>query len=455
MRIHLSTKLYLQFAAFLLISACSPGSPPSMEGFVDFQSFISDITKASASDYLGKPGVRVENAKEFDAMKAHILSMYEGVTVENSFIENDQFVDCIPIDQQPGLKRLKLPLQKADRNPPKPDISPSNQRAPAGVELAGETRDNIDITLKKGATDRFGKEMFCKEGTIPMRRLTLREMTRFKTLNQFFAKGSLKDDFSLGSKRAPHALNLPEDETHYYARGVQYVNSFGGDSWLNLWSPSVASDQMSLSQQWFVGGEGDKKQTVEAGWQVYPNRWDGNNAALFIYYTTAGYNDNSGCYNKECDGFVQIANNVYLGRGFTQYSSENGTQWGFNLQWKRNTDGNWWLFYRGPGDYIAVGYYPKSLWKDGQLASKATKIAYGGEDTGQQSAKQMGSGKKADQGWQKAAFQNMVFYIDTSSVSQWASLNKDESNPDCYTADIHNIYGDWGTFLYFGGPSCN
>src|SRR5215831_13416008 len=37
-------------------------------------------------------------------------------------------------------------------------------------------------------------------------------------------------------------------------------------------------------------------------------------------------------------------------------------------------------------------------------------------------------------------------------VSQWAKLDKYESNPDCYTADVHNITGNWGTYIFFGGP---
>ena len=93
---------------------------------------------------------------------------------------------------------------------------------------------------------------------------------------------------------------------------------------------------------------------------------------------------------------------------------------------------------------LAVGYYPHSLYGNGTLATKATKIAFGGEDTGQLSAKQMGSGQKANAGWQKPAYQNMIFYIDTNTTSQWANLDKYESNPDCYTTDLHDIYGNWG-----------
>jgi Neprosin len=58
----------------------------------------------------------------------------------------------------------------------------------------------------------------------------------------------------------------------------------------------------------------------------------------------------------------------------------------------------------------------------------------------------MGSGRKSNEGWQKAAFQNLILYIDTSTVSQWADLDEYESNPECYTADIHNITGNWGTY---------
>jgi hypothetical protein len=41
----------------------------------------------------------------------------------------------------------------------------------------------------------------------------------------------------------------------------------------------------------------------------------------------------------------------------------------------------------------------------------------------------------------------MIFHIDTNTTSQWANLDKYESNRDCYTTDLHNIYCDWGTFV--------
>jgi Neprosin len=429
----------------LPVAACTRTRvvPPPAQPFTPFAAFIANVQAAQPIAFVGQPGFAVESAAAFADMKAHVLQLYAGVTARNTFVGSDrQLVDCIPLDQQPGLRPPGRPRVQLSRDVPRQAAAGAEQR---GDSRLPSTRRSEDITLKRGDRDRLGNAMFCESGTIPLVRLTLERVAAFRTLAAFLSKDDGEKD-----------PNRPGDDSdHYYARGVQFVDSLGGDSWLNVWSPTVNAGRMSLSQQWFVNGEGDAKQTIEAGWQVMPGHWNTNNAVLFIYHTTKNYTDKSGCYNIECSGFVQIANNVYLGHGFTNYSAIDGTQWGFNIQWKRHTDGNWWMFYKGPGDYIAVGYFPSSLYGDGGLATKATKIAFGGEDTGKPSALEMGSGRKAAEGWQKAAYQNMIFYIDTNTTSQWAKLDKYESNPDCYTADVHNIFGNWGTYIFFGGPKCN
>ena len=429
----------------LLIAGCAKWRGPAPRppaAFQAFGTFLAGVQSAPPGAFVGQPGFAVESAAAFAEMKAHLLELYRGVAPRSSFVGPDrQLVDCIPIDQQPGLRPPGHPRVELSRDVPRSAAAALERRGDS--RLSGQRRSE-DIILRPGLRDHVGNEIFCQPGTIPLLRLTMERMASFRTLEAFLSKSD--------GERDP---NRPADDSdHYYARGVQFVDNLGGDSWLNLWSPTVSAGRMSLSQQWFVSGEGEAKQTIEGGWQVMPGTWHIDNAALFIYHTTKGYAKDSGCYNIECSGFVQIANNIYLGRGFTNYSSIDGGQWGFNLQWKRHTDGNWWLFYKGPGDYIAVGYFPSSLYGDGALAAKATKIAFGGEDTGKPSALEMGSGRKASEGWQKAAYQNMIFYIDTNTTSQWATLDKYESNPDCYTADVHNIFGSWGTYLFFGGPKC-
>jgi hypothetical protein len=93
----------------------------------------------------------VESEAAFEEMKRHILFLYDGVTPRHTFLGRDnQFVDCIPIEQQPGLRHPRLGKIPLQMEAPKPSLA---------------------------------------AGTIPMRRVTLQEMTRFRTLDEFFAKG--------------------------------------------------------------------------------------------------------------------------------------------------------------------------------------------------------------------------------------------------------------------------
>jgi hypothetical protein len=71
--------------------------------------------------------------------------------------------------------------------------------------------------------------------------------------------------------------------------------------------------------------------------------------------------------------FVQVSHNWFLGGTFTNYSTPGGQQWEFHMQWKF-TGGNWWLFLQGSGGVDAVGYYPGSIYRGGQLTRNATTI---------------------------------------------------------------------------------
>ena len=49
-------------------------------------------------------------------MRQHLLNLYAGVTVRNSFVGSDgQIVDCFQIDQQPGLRGIVAPSPEETR----------------------------------------------------------------------------------------------------------------------------------------------------------------------------------------------------------------------------------------------------------------------------------------------------------------------------------------------------
>ncbi|KIJ97736.1 hypothetical protein K443DRAFT_123962 [Laccaria amethystina LaAM-08-1] len=416
---------------------------------VPFGQFLATVRAANFQQWRHSA---VDSEASFNQMKAHVLDIYSGVgTVKHSFLHDGRYADCIDIHRQPSL--AGRPLATAP-------IAPLNQPPATSGGPTGPTAP-IDSPLTQNLKDPFGNDISCPDGTIPFARLTLERLTAFPTLAGFFAKSTT------GAGRAPHATRELEGELegrgpaaqpHLYAYGFQQVTNYGGHSWLNLWNPI---GDFSLSQQWYVGGSGANLQTAEGGWVVYPQHFS-TKAVLFIFFTPDDYT--TGCYNLECKAFVQISNKWFLGGTFDQYSVTGDGQRGFDLQWKL-FGVNWWLFLRGPGaTYDAVGYYPGSVYKGGQLTRNASLIEYGGEVTRFTTADvwpQMGSGMFPSKGYSQAAFQNTIYYNprnEDDGVGVWSFLTKVVvGSTNCWDINITESAqgGGWGTFFFYGGPGGN
>jgi len=474
------------------------------EPFIPFDTFLQGVQDAT---YAQWNGTAVESSAAFDTIKAHILSMYNGIgNISNTFILDAEYADCVDIDKQPTVRLLGVDnIQRPPSNSSHPDFS------------QGDGHDNYaDSPLKLGLTDRFGNRVYCPDRTIPLARLTLQKLTRFPNLQAFFAKSqdssTLPSPQSLGTvestkasegglvktiplarlilqeltwfpnlqaffaksldgsalpsppsrgvrRRRQEELTRRVEKPHLHAIGYQYVKNFGGNSWLNVWNPV---GYFTLSQQWYVGGSGDNMQTVEGGWIVYEQKFNTRNAVLFIYYTADDYGKQK-CWNHDCAAFIQTNNNWFLGGTWPHYSVSGGTQWGFEMQWKLY-NGNWWLFLKGSGSYEAVGYYPTKIFNGGQLSKNAELVQYGGE-VGRLDPShnwpQMGSGALPSAGWTKAAYQRSIFYIpkdENGGFGDWTGLSTTvEGLTKCW--DIaYTKGGSWGSYFHFGGPGgkvCN
>jgi Neprosin len=403
--------------------------------FVSFGDFLDQVRRARFKDY---PNAKVRDKEVFLAMKSHILRMYSGVRSVRSvlsFSVNRTYVDCIAVAEQPTFKLLGLH-----------DIAGAPLNASSAPGTRGQSPGRFsyaDSPLKLGHRDEFRNPVSCSKGTIPIARLTLEKLTSFRTLAQFFQKVPRE-------QREPDFL--PDwNETHLHVYGFQNVDNYGGNSFLDLWSPS---GDFSLSQQWYVG---EDYQTIEGGWVVDPDRYNTNQSVLFIYWTMDGY-DQTGCFNLDCPGFMQINSNWYLGGVFSEYSTLDGPQVGVELQWKLYSR-NWWLFIRGSDGYEAIGYYPTSIYEDGPLSSHADQIEFGGETARKIGDKwpAMGSGIAAERGWSEAAFQSRIFWIprdENDGVGKWANLTSiDQALSSCYTINLVEAAkgGTWGTYFFYGG----
>jgi hypothetical protein len=430
--------------SWLIGSGPSFGQGDDKVSFVPFQQFLQEVQAARSKTFESVQGARVQGKVEFEKMRQHILSLYAGVDVAHSFLLDGQVFDCVPVAQQPSVRQL-VGLDKVELEAPAPTLPDAAQNLP-------EPSSGSVSPLTLGLQDAFGNAVSCAEGTIPLRRVTLEEMTRFGTLEKFLHK-------------TPDEKGLPEDDaprapvaSHKYAHAYQVVKNYGGNSWLSLWSPSVNTtlgQVFSLAQHWYVGGSGKSTQTVEGGWQVYPAKYNTTKAVLFIYWTADNYT-HTGCYNLDCAGFVQTNSNWALGGTWTSYSTRGGSQYSFQMQWKL-VDSRWWLYLQGAAGYEAVGYYPVALYSGGRLAHYADRVDYGGETVGTTLWPPMGSGAFASAGPSQAAYQSRIFYIKTTTVIDggvWTSLKVTQPSPACYRLIFTPASGTStdGSYFYFGGP---
>jgi Neprosin len=420
---HLSKSVFAGAAATMLaIGLAAQPATAQPFSFVTFDAYLSTVARTHYASQAS------------EQMRDYVLDLYQGVKAEHSYQFDGAYFDCVGIMSQPSVRELGL----------------TKLATPPAATAMGKdsTADGAASPLRLGLVDAFGNAVACGAGTIPMRRLSLDQMTRFPSLQAYLAKSP--DGVALEGRSV-------QANPHRYAARRQHLTNFGGNSWINLWNPS---GEFTLSQQWFATGANATTQSVEGGWVHYPGKF-GNNAVLFIFSTPDGYAH--GCYNLECSGFVQTNNNWHLGGAWSAYSTPGGAQWGFQQQWKY-FNGNWWLFLKGSGTLDAVGYYPGSVFNGGEMSRNASRTTFGGETfTSGTNWPQMGSGAFPG-GYGVAAFHNSVFYLprnESGGTGVWSDLNVNiVTNPNCYRLTYHGSTtagGDWPgtTYFYYGGPGGN
>ncbi|MFO1337207.1 MAG: neprosin family prolyl endopeptidase [Burkholderiaceae bacterium] len=411
-----------------------------------------------ASAFVGQPGRRVRDAAEFERMKAYLRRHYDGVVARHQFeLEPGRTVDCIDALTQPGARRQGLsrltPAQWQGQALPSA-MPPS---APAASTGAGDrnTRDpGVFLWPARGPGavpehDGDGRDRSCPDGTVPKLRLGLEQLTAFETLAHFRHKwGEPAGQQALGA--APHE----------YADAYQSITNYGAESYLNVWKTyTEKTSEFSLSQIWVTGGS--PVETVEAGWQVYRHRHllNPKYPYFFIYSTQDGYNK-TGCYDLECDDFVQTNKDVVIGGRWTNLSEVDGPQYSTAVK-ARLDDGSdgaacgWWIAVDG----VWAGYYPCSLYDSGGIRNAASFIDFGGEIVntsphGRHTMTDMGSGYKPSAGFGRAAYQRTIRYItmvDGQATFATPSLTERRTGAGCYDIDAFYADGDWKTYFYFGG----
>nr|CAD1840134.1 unnamed protein product [Ananas comosus var. bracteatus] len=175
------------------------------------------------------------------------------------------------------------------------------------------------------------------------------------------------------------------------------------------------STEFSLTQIWLVAGSYDNGDlnSIEVGWQSYPQFYGDNRPRLFIFWTSDAYKS-TGCYNLLCDGFVPTNDDAKIGEAITPTSSYDGAQYSVTIIVRKGDDGNWWLdIWREGDELITAGYWPATLFTT--LSSYAIhpmllewtweeKCSIVKPTSGSTQRAQMGSGHFSNEGYARASY---------------------------------------------------
>jgi hypothetical protein len=232
----------------------------------------------------------------------------------------------------------------------------------------------------------------------------------------------------------------------------------------------------SLAQLWLVrpyAAWGEKVQTIESGWQVYPNRVSGSGSPyLFVFFNPDGYlradqgGRNGYLVNQYGEGFIYYDNPGWvigspLDTDLITQSEGPDAQFGLMMRWVSYDTGDWELWIGPSVDELrAVGYIPGPLYghvRDGQAFDT---LEFGGEVSSQAQQQTTGimgsrSGRRPS-GSSTADFGQVAFikYLAAQRApgqpfEDVADLRLKMVDPG-YGCTIAQGHG-FGTHIFFGG----
>ncbi|CAI8615621.1 unnamed protein product [Vicia faba] len=368
------------------------------------------------------------------------------LTIES---EDGDLIDCVHKRNQPALDH---PLLKNHKIQKRPAMMPKEMNMNINIESINER------SSKNGGSWQMWHQngTRCPKGTVPVRRSTVHDVLRAKSLYDYGKKQRRSPLLNRHSEPPDVVSGNGHEHAIVFTKAGEEV--YGAKATINVWDPMIeVVNEFSISQIWILSGsfDGSDLNSIEAGWQVSPELYGDSRPRLFTYWTSDAYQA-TGCYNLLCSGFVQTTSKIAIGASISPLSSYNAKQYDITiLIWKDPTIGNWWMRF---SDNTLVGYWPAELFT--HLADRATMVEWGGEvvnsrANGQHTSTQMGSGHFADDGFGKASYFRNLEVVDTdNSLTSASNILTLAENKNCY--NIKSFYNNkWGTHFYYGGPGNN
>uniref|UniRef100_A0A1D1Z3V8 Phosphomethylpyrimidine synthase n=1 Tax=Anthurium amnicola TaxID=1678845 RepID=A0A1D1Z3V8_9ARAE len=356
-----------------------------------------------------------------EVVEARRLQMHK-FAVKTIKSEDGDIFDCVDVYKQPSLETL----------------SSKNHTIP--IFRSHPPTSNHDSTKELQVQQRWQRSISCPQGTIPIRRSHAKDYGKSLPTSQLQRNGNVERALAYASYDGPF---------------------HGAGGRIQGWQPEVQPNEYSMSYVTVMTasnpaapsfGELDTTDFVRAGWMVNPNFFRDNLSRLFVQWS----NDNgetTGCFNLDCDGFVQTSSKIPLGASLYPISVYNNTEEQYSMQVDIYLDASlskWCVSVQEE----ELGYWP--IDKLFPQFINAPFVTWGGEvlntwPGGQHTTTQMGNGHFAEEGRGVAAMNfnlSILRAYDNGPSAYLPSLFQDR--PACYDTEYFVV--DHEYFFTFGGP---
>jgi hypothetical protein len=304
-------------------------------------------------------------------------------------------------------------------------------------------------------------------GTVPVVRKDFSRIHATTSLRAYLAKGSATRLSGAAAKPVVDPVADPNPAGFFHAEASGDVTSFGAETVLNVWDPSLENSGDHSLMQLGIQNRKDlpKLQSLELGWEACNDQYGDSEPHFFIYYTTNGYtedDDNVGGYNQDVDGWVQVDGSIFPAARITGLSTRGGEQRILPIKCQLY-ESNWWVKVMDTW----IGYYPASLFMGNQsvfstLGDHGDWAGFWGEvfsadNDPNVTITQMGSGSFGEAGFAQACFQsNLRTQSDRSGTMADAGGATSAENSSYYDIVANMSSGtSWGSYFYAGGPGAD
>ncbi|CAH2046158.1 unnamed protein product, partial [Thlaspi arvense] len=233
----------------------------------------------------------------------------------------------------------------------------------------------------------------------------------------------------------------------------------GASAWVGVYQPKVTKDQFSMTLIWLSSEYNGERNTIQIGWGVVPQLYGDHRTRLTTYWSPD--NDDHGCYNTDCKGFVQIDSRHFPGSPFVNISKVGGRQYNAFFSVKQDPKTQNWLLTSGK-HYI--GYWPGELLP--YLGDGAEKVRYGGFTSAESENLQpedivsppMGNGNKPleeEVDLKHTCYMHFVKHVTRDYQNVDIDSNKVAEDADagkCYDVSYLENFGSHRQTFTFGGP---